>query len=412
MRVRLKIVEIREQEGVAALQQEWQALQAHCPDATPYQTWEWNEAWWRHFGSRKRLRLLLFKTVAPGNPEAAENAGGPGSHRRSVGDRRPGEKLVGIAPLYASWHLGMPLRRLAWLGTGPADYLGPVALPEYANEVSAALLKYIDRDLRGWDIADLQQLRPLSPLMKFAPTPWPHRDPEAQAALPMEPCPYLALPDTWDEYAKRLGKKMRSNIGYYERLIEKTYPDTRHVLADASSLDAGMTALFDLHQRRWNARWLPGVLGNKRVQTFHRDVAARFLENGWLRLHLLYAEGSIRSVLYCFAYGGRTAYYLGGFAPELSKFSLGTVLTAKAIRHAIGEGHSEFDFLRGQEPYKYRWQPEERFNSRLLLLRSREGLGGLGELPGRAGFAINKVERYIEHHAKQFAEHHGRKAPK
>jgi CelD/BcsL family acetyltransferase involved in cellulose biosynthesis len=394
-KVSVRIVEVREREGVARLQQEWRALQARCPAATPFQTWEWNEAWWRHFGARKRLRLLLFRAGRSSHSGHASSGGG-------------GE-LVGIAPLYSSFHLGTPLRRLAWMGTGPSDYLGPLALPEAAEEVAAALLAYLDRSLRGWDIADLQQLRPEAPLLAHAARPWSHRPAQAQVTLPMEPCPYLPLPETWEQFDRALSKKLRSNLGYYERLVQKTFPDTQTFLADADTLDTGMTALFDLHQRRWNARWLPGALGSKRVQAFHRDVAARFLERGWLRLHLMRVDGALRSALYCYAFGGRTYYYLGGFAPELAKFSLGTLLTAQAIRQAICEGSAEFDFLRGQEPYKYRWQPEERINARLLLLRSREKLGGLGELPGRAGFALNRVERFVIHRAKAFAEHQGRK---
>lgn len=203
---------------------------------------------------------------------------------------------------------------------------------------------------------------------------------------------------------------MRYNLGYYERLLGKTFAEVRWHLADTNTLEAGMTALFDLHQKRWNARWLPGVLGSKRVQAFHRDVAHAFLANGWLRLHLLTVDGTIRAALYCFTWGRSTYYYLGGFAPELSKYSLGTLLTGKAIRMAIEEGCAEFDFLRGNEDYKYRWLPEVRINHRLLLLRSHERLGGLGELPGRAGFALNRVERYVELRAKAFAEHQGRRA--
>ena len=116
-----------------------------------------------------------------------------------------------------------------------------------------------------------------------------------------------------------------------------------------------MTALFDLHQKRWNARWLPGVLGSARVQALSsRHRAGVSGERGWLRLHLLTIDGTIRAVLYCFAYGGRTFYYLGGFAPDMGKYSLGTLLTGRAIRQAIEEGCAEFDFLRGDEPYKYK----------------------------------------------------------
>lgn len=372
----LRIVELRDEDALISLSAEWRALQAQCDGLTPFQTWEWNEAWWRYFGARKRLCLLCFYS---------------------------GATLVGIAPLYTSWHLGTPLRRLAWLGTGPSDYLGLLARPDQCEAVAAALLHRLSDRLRGWDIADLQQLRGDNALMASAPRPWPDRSADMQAILAMEPCPYLALPATWDAFMAGLGKKMRSNLSYHERLLQRTFPESSCTLADSATLDAAMTALFELHQRRWNARWLPGVLGNRRVQGFHREVARRFLDRDWLRLHLLTVDGVVRSALYCYSLGGCTYYYLGGFAPELGKYSLGTLLTARAIRCAVEEGCREFDFLRGDETYKMRWSPRERRNYRILLLRPRDGLGGLGELPGRAGFALNRMERYVEMRAKAFA---------
>ena len=391
----MRIEPIRAQQGVARLRDEWRGLQAQCPNATPFQTWEWNQAWMRHFGARKRPLLLLFRSDA-------------------------GE-LLGLAPLYVSFHLGTPLRRLAWMGTGTGDYLDILALSEHAEAVTDALRNFLNDELRGWDMADLQQLRADSLLIQKTEVRSQKTEVRgqktevrsqksggrsqkteiAESVLAMEPCPYLELPGTWDEVTARLGKKMRSNLGYYDRLLLKTYPDASYSLADAGSVQDGMTALFELHQKRWNARWLPGVLGNRRVQAFHREVAAQFLEQGWLRLHLLTIEGAIRSVLYCFHYNGKTHYYLGGFAPELGKYSLGTLLTGHAIRHAIAENSAEFDFLRGNESYKYRWLPQERINQRLLLLPAREGLG---ELPGKAGLALNRMERYVEHRAKAFAE--------
>jgi CelD/BcsL family acetyltransferase involved in cellulose biosynthesis len=386
----LRIVEVGDRDALTALRETWCALQARCPRATPYQTWEWNEAWWRHFGSRKRARLLLFYADHSSEGDHSRNRNEP----------------VGIAPLYTSWHLGTPVRRLAWMGTGVADYLEPLACPQHEAQVTLALLQHLESALRGWDIADLQQLRPDAPLLQNARANPRH----AQSILPMEPCPYLVLPPTWEQFTARLGKKLRSNLGYSERLLHKTFADFHLSSADADTREAGMTALFELHQRRWNARWLPGVLGSRRVQAFHREVAARFLERGWLRLHLLHADGDCRAALYCFAHQGRTSYYLGGFAPDYARFSLGTLLTGRAIRQAITEGHIEFDFLRGAEPYKYRWQPEQRINHRLLLLHGSDRPGGLAELPGRAGFALNHVERYVELRAKAFIEQQGRNA--
>jgi CelD/BcsL family acetyltransferase involved in cellulose biosynthesis len=54
----------------------------------------------------------------------------------------------------------------------------------------------------------------------------------------------------------------------------------------------------------------------------------------------------------------------------MARLSLGTVLTAHAMRHSIeNDGGREFDFLRGNEGYKYRWGALDRYNARLSLTR-------------------------------------------
>jgi CelD/BcsL family acetyltransferase involved in cellulose biosynthesis len=194
---------------------------------------------------------------------------------------------------------------------------------------------------------------------------------------------------------------MRSNLSYYDRQLPKTFENVEFKLAGADDLGAAMDALFELHQQRWNARLLPGVMGGERIRGFHQTIARRFQENDWLRLHLIVIDGKIVSSLYCFEFREKYYYYLGGFAPELGRYSLGTVLTARAVKHAIERGCKEFDFLRGNEPYKYRWQPEERVNHRVLIADSASARS-------RVMLGINRLERYVEHRAKEFAEHRGR----
>jgi CelD/BcsL family acetyltransferase involved in cellulose biosynthesis len=213
----------------------------------------------------------------------------------------------------------------------------------------------------------------------------------------LECCPYVALPESWDAYTRGLGKRMRSNIGYYERLLTRTCPDAHTDLSGPDTLDEAMGALFDLHGRRWRSRMMPGVLGSRAARSFHRDVARRFSERGWLRLHVTRAGGSIVAALYCFAYRGRTYYYLGGFDPSLGRLSIGTTLTAAAIRHAIGEGNAEFDFLRGHEAYKYRWAPAERHNAQVIVGRPRSARSAVMS-------KLNDLERFVERRAKELSD--------
>ena len=72
--------------------------------------------------------------------------------------------------------------------------------------------------------------------------------------------------------------------------------------------------------------------------------------------------------------GGTTIYYLGGFDQEYHKWSPGMLATRAAISHAVGVDRSHtFDFLRGNEPYKYRWGAVDRPNMRLLISRGAYG---------------------------------------
>lgn len=337
----LQVQTVRSRVGLAALEREWQELAGACPTATVFQTWEWNQAWWRHFGRNLgcRLRLVLFR----------DSAG----------------RLVGLAPLMTSFWYGTVLRRLSFVGTGASDYLDVLAAPGWEDAVAHGLYAHLQHT-GGWQIADFQQLREGSLLRTRRPLPETNL---ACLDVPGEPCPYLALPGDWDSLLRGLGKKTRANVNYYDRGLSKVYVVEAAPVEREDDLNAEMSRLFELHQRRWNQRWLPGVFSGRRVQAFHRDAGRALLSQGWLRLFALKLDGVTQASLYCFAYGDRLCYYQGGFEPTLAKLSLGTVLTARAMQTAISEGRQVFDFLRGDEPYKAKWTGASHVNLRRLITR-------------------------------------------
>jgi CelD/BcsL family acetyltransferase involved in cellulose biosynthesis len=361
----LAIHAITDAAGLTALKEEWQALAGRSSDATLFQTWEWQSTWWRHFG-RGRLWILTA---------------------------RDGETLVGLAPLYISRYHGLPLRRVAFLGTGASDYLDVVTLPDRAIECRAAFFHYLACHRRAWDLVDLQQWREDALLAGELPPPELPSDLRA-TVLTQETCPYVRLPRQWDGFAAGLGKKLRGNIGYYRRLLAREFAVECETITNGE-LQATMDELFHLHQRRWRRRGLPGAFADPRARQFHTEVAERLLERGWLRLHRLRLDGTTRAALYCFRFGTKGYYYLGGFEPSMARYSLGTVLTAHAIEDAIASGAEEFDFLRGDEPYKYAWKPQERRNLRLLIWKR--------SFPSCLTPRLNQAERHIERQAKRLA---------
>src|SRR5688500_13021517 len=112
----MEIVETRTAAAFTALQDEWNELLDQCERATIFQSWEWNEAWWRYLGCVKRLCLLQVR-----------------DHGR----------LVGLAPFCISRYPGTPLRRLMFVGTGVSDYLDILSPTDRLREVCAAIVQYL-----------------------------------------------------------------------------------------------------------------------------------------------------------------------------------------------------------------------------------------------------------------------------
>lgn len=355
-----EVEELTRPEQFEALRPEWDGLQARA-EASLFQTWEWQWCWWRHFG-RGRLCLLTA--------------------------RRDGA-LVGIAPLMLGRYYGLPLRRLQFIGTLGTDYLDMIMAPGEEAPLVACFLRAIAARRDQWDLVDLQQIRATSPLAAAAAPPPCHT-----RRLHQERCPFVPLPATWEEYSGSLGKSLRKNIGYYRRLMAREHVFEIETVTNGS-LPEAMEEFFALHQARWRRRHLPGAFAGARTRRFHHEVAARLLDRGWLRLHRLRLDGRTRAVLYCFNHAGRGYYYQGGFEPALARYSPGTVLTAHAIEDAIQLGAREFDFLRGDEPYKYAWKASDRENVRLLIWRSA--------FPSRLAPWLNRLERRVEHGARAVA---------
>lgn len=342
----LSFAPIRSLDAFDDLRGLWESLIPHCPEATVFHTFSWQRAWLEHLGGRGRLLTLL-------------------AHE--------GGEAVGILPLVVRRAYGLPFRRLQWAGTGVSDYLGPLVIPERARDVFLLAAEWLSANAAEYDVADLQGLPEGCGALEAArqagsgsPTgrEWHARGLRWRVA-PQAVCPYVALPATWDAFAGGLSRRVRYNLGYYLRLLRRDFPVAIDRVPTAD-VDREMGVFFDLHARRWRRRLMPGVLGDRRVQAFHRAAAQSLQREDRLRLFRLRLDGETVASLYCFALNGRAFYYLGGFDPSLGRYSVGSVLTGYAIRSALEEGCREFDFLRGREEYKYRWRCLERWNWRAV----------------------------------------------
>lgn len=319
------------------LREPWTALIDESAEATPFQTWEWQSTWWKHFGRGRRAHIVLV---------------------------HDGDTLVGIMPLIRS---GLPWRTLRAMGGGPSDYLHPISRAGHEDAVASALLDLLQSQ-EGVDLVDLHQIREDRALGKRLP-------PSGRSIQAM--CLVLDLPDTYDAFVGTLSKSLRYDVRRMDKPAFAASGARIRTLA-ADELEGGLDAFFETHRMRWRKRGLPGAFVGRRIQAFHRDWLALAGPRGWIWLSVLESQGRTAGTLYAMRLGDTCYFYQAGFDPEFGALSPGTVLVAHTVRLAIEAGLKRFDFLRGDEPYKRRWMPQHAFANQRLLLARTSAAGAVG----------------------------------
>ncbi len=134
--------------------------------------------------------------------------------------------------------------------------------------------------------------------------------------------------------------------------------------ADAAGWDEAMTRFLTLHRlsKVGKARFM-----DEKMEHFFRSATLTLARAGWARLWFLDFEGAAVAAFLCIEYAGSVGLYNSGFDPARAQLAPGIVLLAHVIRDAIDRGLPTFDFLRGEEPYKYGFgpSPEDVLNVRI-----------------------------------------------
>lgn len=330
---------------------EWQDLARCSPSATPFQTWEWQSAWLRHYRRTKRPHLFAI---------------------------HEGNDLVGLMPLTRT---AGPWRTIRAMGSGLSDYLHPLAREGYEEGVAREVARHL-RDMAKVDLIDLHQVRETQPLARTNGS-FLSFDSGFRCAQEQATCLVLDLPGSYEDYLGSLGKSLRYDV---RRLEKSLFREGRASVEQVSEheIATGLDILFEQHKLRWHKRGLPGVFGG-RARRFHEDWIRQAITEGWLWLSILRLDSEPIGAIYAMRLGSTCYYYQAGFDPSKGSISPGTLLVAATIRRAIEEGLTHFDFLRGDEPYKRRWKPQHEIKNYRLLHPRNSHRGGIGASWNEAG---------------------------
>jgi CelD/BcsL family acetyltransferase involved in cellulose biosynthesis len=128
----------------------------------------------------------------------------------------------------------------------------------------------------------------------------------------------------------------------------------RSVTSPVETVEA-FERFYRLHEKRWSKTGGSELSGHPRLVSFQRDLAAALAEAALLRFDELWVAGECRASVYGLDDGQTFYYYNSGYDSDWSNYSVGLVLIGLSIKNAIARGNTLYDFLRGDETYKFDW---------------------------------------------------------
>lgn len=361
----------------------WDELAARNPWATPFSSWSFQRAWWDAYGASAHDQTLIV--CAAGGRSGGRETGDPIAivplmHRHEVedGDAATASKLRGLGsgrltPVPAT-------AKAVFFGASyHSDYATILAAPDDLDGVAAALVEHLalpgsidPQHPADWDAVDLRRLRCGDPAADALAAAFGAREIAEGWTLNLERedvCPVVHLtPGTpFDDYLSTLEKKSRHEIRRKLRRAEGAGPIRFERAADPL---AELDAFIDMHQGKWGENGLfPPTPGGDASRVFLRRWFEESGPNGPVELHFLTVGGRRIAAGILVDDGRRLMFWNAGVDSEARDLSPGVVLAARCIQLALERGREAFDFLRGNEPYKYEWGAVDEPIQRLLVRR-------------------------------------------
>ena len=273
-----------------------------------------------------------------------------------------GSELRGIAPLFSVKENG---RGKAYLlgSIEISDYLDLIARPDDAETFIRAVFDHLgsehDADIACMSLVNIPERSPTNALIeRIAPElGWTVKAENAYHT------PVIPLAADWDAYLAGIDKKQRHEIRRKLRRAEESAEVKWYFAEDAATLDAEIEAFFDLMAvDEDKKRFLTDPMRGQMRAIIHWAFDA-----GYLQLSFLTIEGVKGAGYLCFDYNGHILVYNSGFDFRFSQYSPGWVLLGFLIQHAIENSKKYFDFMRGDEDYKYRFGGADGFVRRIEL---------------------------------------------
>lgn len=276
------------------------------------------------------------------------------------------EQLVGLAPLFFTTNRdGLPALMLVG-SIEISDYQDMIVGPIQHAAFISGLLDWLDTNApQPWSLLDWYNLPETSPTLTALQAESPRRG-WTYTEETYQPSPAIPLPGDFELYLSRIDKKQRHEIRRKMRRAEESGRQVRWYIVDnEADLDQEMDGFLHLMaQDPDKAAFLTEVMRTQMKSSVHAAFQA-----GWLQLAFLEVDGEKAAGYLNFDYNNKIWVYNSGLDRRFMDLSPGWVLLGHLLQWANDHQRSEFDFMRGNEDYKYKFGAENRHVQRVRVQR-------------------------------------------
>jgi CelD/BcsL family acetyltransferase involved in cellulose biosynthesis len=277
--------------------------------SSPY----WSELWWQHFKEDNELHL-----------GAVWHEG----------------QCIGIAPLRLKDHTGY------FIGSdNVCDFQDFIIRPGNEKLFITSVLEHLKQI--GIDTLNLSSLLPESSVRQFF-TDTAQGEGLSGTCLQEDVTVILDLPGDLETYHSMLSRRQRHELLRKERRLHEAGDVAYDVFEKASAQDIDTFLQFFRESREDKNRFLTG-----QMEEFFRALIDKTAANHMLRLGILKLNKVTVAVTLGFDYQNDIYLYNSGYNPSYKWLSVGLLSKYYFIKNSIESGKRKFDFLKGDEIYKF-----------------------------------------------------------
>lgn len=308
----------------SGMSKEWNDLLGQSSSNTIFLTWEWLVAWTETFlGSDRKLFILA---VYEGN------------------------QFIGAAPwcIRHVKYFGCSMRIIEFLGIPEAasDYLDVFAKRGKEKEVAHQIYHFLQRATSVWDSMALRDIPSDSLFLLHFMNKMNEEGKHTELGSgPYSPS--VSLPQTADVFMAQLSSNRRQQYSRHLRILRRS-GEVTHRIHLSGDVSAVLKEFYRLYEQKWGDA--------KQLFRFLEMFIVRSEGKGLIQLDLLNVGGRDIAGLLHLRYDNTLLMYLMGVDHSFDRgISIGNIVVGLSIEKAIAAGFSRYDFLRGDEDYKFHW---------------------------------------------------------